>query len=218
MPFFSTRISHWSRWFLRIFQIPTRYNFISASKPKFMIWLLACCFKPILLSYSELRKHSSMEEWVYGESCEKLRSEEKCRVLWKQLYSITRGASPRRDDARLGSAHARNYRGMMPVIHEEIEAVNAIVLPRGTLKIIVLNEERKHWNQMLWTTATIFAVRHAITNNSSSCSNSTIASHKAVAEIHGRNIQIHTCTSYSRVQYNYPSGPGTLLWNHTRCL
>ena len=38
-----------------------------------------------------------------------------------------RGASPWRDDARLGSAHSRNYRGC-----RQIEAINATVLPRGT--------------------------------------------------------------------------------------
>ena len=43
----------------------------------------------------------------------------------------TRGASPRWADARLGSAHARNYRGC---IIGKIEGVNATVLPRSTLK------------------------------------------------------------------------------------
>ena len=42
----------------------------------------------------------------------------------------TGGASPRRADARLGSAHARNDRGC-----RRIEAVNATVLPTCTLKI-----------------------------------------------------------------------------------
>ena len=50
----------------------------------------------------------------------------------------TRGASPRRADARLGSAHARNYRGC-----RQIEAVNATVLPRGTLKINIVWSKRK---------------------------------------------------------------------------
>ena len=39
----------------------------------------------------------------------------------KQIYIVTRGASPRRADARLSSAHARSYRGC-----RQIEAVNAI--------------------------------------------------------------------------------------------
>ena len=46
------------------------------------------------------------------------------------ILNNTRGASPRRDDARFCSAHARNYRGC-----RQIEAVNVTqyVLPRGTI-------------------------------------------------------------------------------------
>ena len=68
------------------------------------------------------------------------------RALHQSLANTnnTRGASPRRDDARLGSANVRNYRGC-----RQIEAVNATVLPRGTIKNESrLNEERKRWDQI----------------------------------------------------------------------
>ena len=49
------------------------------------------------------------------------------------ILNNTRGASPRRDDARFCSAHARNYRGC-----RQIEAVNVTqyVLPRGTICLL----------------------------------------------------------------------------------
>ena len=51
------------------------------------------------------------------------------------IIKYTREASPRWTDARLGSVHARGYR--------KIEAVNATVLPRGTIKCKShLNEEK----------------------------------------------------------------------------
>ena len=80
--------------------------------------------------------------------------------------------------------------------------------------------ERKHWNEMQWTTrekmpsGTRWRTAAA---SSSSCSNSSIATHYTAA---GRYIRIHTRTSCSSVQYTSynRSGPGTLLWNRTRCL
>ena len=57
---------------------------------------------------------------------------------------ITRGASPRRADARLGFADGPNYRGC-----RQIEAVNATLLPRGTLKLNrVWTKRKKHCNQI----------------------------------------------------------------------
>ena len=43
------------------------------------------------------------------------------------VYIITKEVSPRRADARLGSAHARNEQGC-----KQIAAVNETALPRGT--------------------------------------------------------------------------------------
>ena len=83
--------------------------------------------------------------------------------------------------------------------------------------------ERKHWNQMQWTSATSFAIRHTMTNSSSKQQqlNSNIGTYyrTAATEVHGRHIQIHTRTSCSSVWYNnFLSGQGTLLLNRTRCL
>ena len=82
--------------------------------------------------------------------------------------------------------------------------------------------EIKHWNQMQWTTGTNFAIWHTMTNSSSrqrqlQQQNISIATHYTAA---GRYIRIDTGTSCSSVQYNNDnrSGPGTLLWNRTRCL
>ena len=46
----------------------------------------------------------------------------------------TRVDSPRRADARLGSAYARNYGGC-----RQIEAENATAMPRGIFKLRITN-------------------------------------------------------------------------------
>ena len=55
-----------------------------------------------------------------------------------------------------------------------------------------------------------------------SCSNSRIATHRAVAaEMYDGYIQTHTRVIRRTAAYSIViilSGPGTLLWNHTRCL
>ena len=73
------------------------------------------------------------------------------------------------------------------------------------------------------TTEINFVTRHTMTNSSSTAAvaNTYESKHRAAAagaEIH-RCFQTHTRTSCSSVQqYNHLSGPGTLLWNLTRCL
>ena len=77
---------------------------------------------------------------------------------------------------------------------------------------------------MQWNAATNFPIRHTMTNSSNKQHqlqqlqyNNTPQS--TAAEVHGRHVQILTRTACSSVQYDYNlSGPGTLLWNRTRCL
>ena len=83
-----------------------------------------------------------------------------------------------RTNARLGSAHARNHRGC-----RKIEAVNAIVLPRGALKKVYEWRGRKHWNQIQWTSNNFnFVIRHTMTYSSSS-NNSSIVIHRDAAPL-----------------------------------
>ena len=85
--------------------------------------------------------------------------------VWRRsryIFKTTKAASPRWADARLGSANARNYRGC-----RQIEAVNATVLPRGTLKMIrVLNDEERLESDSM-NHINNFAIRHTMTNMSS---------------------------------------------------
>ena len=111
---------------------------------------------------------------------------------------------------------------MIRIIGKKIDAENATVLPRGTLKINRVWREKNtgircsEREQNLpsgtrWRTAAA---------SSSCCSNSSTATHYTAG---GRYIRIHTRTSCRSVHYNNynrsgPSGPGTLLSNRTRCL
>ena len=78
----------------------------------------------------------------------------------------------------------------MPVntedVRTQIEAVNATILPRGTVKINVFKEEEEHTGIKFTEPATNLAVRQTIMNSSScsssSCStNNSIATHRAAA-------------------------------------
>ena len=87
------------------------------------------------------------------------------------IHTFTREAPPRRANAHLGSAHALFTKDLwygVCIICKKIDAGNATVLPRFTLKKNLFEwRERKHWNQMQWTTATKFAIRHTLTTTSS---------------------------------------------------
>ena len=63
-------------------------------------------------------------------------------IMVHAIHALTRRASPRRADTRLGLAHARNDRGC-----RQIEGVNATVLPRDRSKInrVWVKSKRKHW-------------------------------------------------------------------------
>ena len=80
------------------------------------------------------------------------------RVKGLKKNRNTRGDSPLWADARLGSAHAPNYRGYM-----QIEAANATVLLRGINRLI---EEKENTGIIFNEPATKFAIRHTMTNKS----------------------------------------------------
>ena len=93
------------------------------------------------------------------------------------LY-LTRGASPWRDDARLGSAHACNYRGC-----RQIEAVNATVSPEGLItNKTCLNEERENTGIRFNEPTANFTIVHMMANSSRCSNTSSTAAHRAAAE------------------------------------
>ena len=75
---------------------------------------------------------------------------------------------------------------------------------------------------MQWTTGINFAIQHTMANSRSKQQQlqQQQYSNTLLYTAAGRYIRIHTRTSRSSVQYNdyNRSGPGTLLWNRTRCL
>ena len=96
------------------------------------------------------------------------------------IHRFTRGSSTRRADDRHGSVHARNYRGYSI---GKIKAVNATTLPRGTYmkKKNVFENEKKTIDGIRFSEpATVFTIRHTMTNSNGCCSknNSSIATHR----------------------------------------
>ena len=79
------------------------------------------------------------------------------RYLSIENYTQYKGASPRRADARLGSAHARHGRGC-----RQIEAVGATVPPSSALKLSCLGEEKKALGHGIQWTSTNFAARENV--------------------------------------------------------
>ena len=79
------------------------------------------------------------------------------RYLSIENYTQYKGASPRRADARLGSAHARHGRGC-----RQIEAVGATVPPSSALKLSCLGEEKKALGHGMQWTSTNFAARENV--------------------------------------------------------
>ena len=104
----------------------------------------------------------------------------------QKYFRSTKGAQPRRADARLGSAHARNYRGCT---RRQIEAVNATILPRGTQKINRFGIKRKctlgsdSMNQKQFCQP-----RHKMTNSSS---NNSSITHRAAAAAAAAALCMH---------------------------
>ena len=103
----------------------------------------------------------------------------------------------------------------------QIEAVNATVLPRDSLKYR-LNEEKDNTGIRFNEPATNFAIRQTMTNSSSSFSNtSSITTHKSSSSSSssGSNtLYVWIDARYIHVVMYNMSGPrGTRLWFHTRC-
>ena len=100
------------------------------------------------------------------------------------LYKNTTGDSPRRADARLGSAHAPSYREC-----RQIEAVNATQYCQGvpSKNKSCLNKEKENTGVRFNEPATNLAIRHTMTNSSREqqhccCSNNSgIATDRAAA-------------------------------------
>ena len=74
-------------------------------------------------------------------------------ILYFEVYTskYTRGASPRRADARLGSAHARNYRGVGKLRPSTRRTHSMYCQGVHYLKIAFEWKESEHWDQIQWT-------------------------------------------------------------------
>ena len=106
---------------------------------------------------------------------------------------ITRGDSPRRAGAGLGSVHARNYRGC-----RQIEAVNATQYCQGVpSNKSRLNEEKENTGIRFDEPATTLAIRHTMTNSSGKqqhccCSNnSSTTTRRAVPAAEAAALCMH---------------------------
>ena len=146
-------------------------------------------------------------------------------------YVCRRAASPRRADARLGSAHARNFRGWMIrsigksrlQMRQYCRGVRALKANVVWMKRKKALERRNEPQQQSLSSGTR---RRTAAACSSSCNNnSRIATHRAAAEIHGTQIQIHTRTWYVVQQrttqwysYNLIRSRYSVVKAHTRYL
>ena len=91
----------------------------------------------------------------------------------QRMYTCIKGASPRRVAARLGSAHARNFRGCITYIMSILRSRNT-----GESRLYMRqrcqgvhshkscwNKENNHCNQVQKNAATNCVIRHTMTNN-----------------------------------------------------